>query len=57
MKGGDIQAARDRERDERKVRKRKSRYGGLRIVVVATRDNVLSLYKRQINCSVNKMSI
>jgi hypothetical protein len=28
----DIQAARDKERDERKVRRRKRRYGGLRIV-------------------------
>jgi hypothetical protein len=30
----DIQAARDKDRDERNVRRRKSRYGGLRIVEV-----------------------
>jgi hypothetical protein len=28
----DLQAARDMEREERKVRRRKTRYGGLRIV-------------------------
>lgn len=54
---GDVQAARDREREDRKVRRRKSRYGGFRIVVVTRRDIVLSLYKRRTNCSANKMSI
>jgi hypothetical protein len=29
---GDLLAAREREREERKVRRRKMRYGGLRIV-------------------------
>jgi len=51
------EAARDREREDRKVRRRKSRYGGFRILVVTRIDIVLSLYKRRINCSANKMSI
>jgi len=54
---GNVQAARDRERDDRKVRRRKRRYGGFRIVVATRIDIVLNLYKRRINCSANKMSI
>ena len=54
---GDVQAARDREREDRKVRRRKSRYGGFRMVVMTRTDIVFSLYKRRTNCSANKMSI